>query len=67
MTQVGQAKNGLMGGMWPTAQTMTSYEKAKADAPAAVSEANALFTKAAAVSAALAKYNVTLTAPTPVR
>ena len=67
LTQIGQAKNGLMGGMWPTAQTIKSYEKAKADTPGAVNEANALFTKAAAVSAALAKYNLALTAPTPIR
>jgi hypothetical protein len=67
LTQVGQAKNGMMGGMWPTAQTMRSYESARKDTPSAIDEANALFTKATAVAAALAKYNLTLTAPAPVR
>jgi len=67
LTRIGQAKNGLMGGMWPTAQTIDTYESVKKDAPAAITKANALFTQAAAVSAALAKHNVTLTAPTPVR
>jgi len=67
LTRLGQAKNGLMGGMWPTAQTMNSYESARKDTPSAINEANALFSKAAAVSAALAKYAITLTPPTPVR
>jgi hypothetical protein len=61
-----QAKNGLMGGMWPTEQTMTSYREAKAETPKAVAEANALFAKAKTVGADLAKYNLTLTAPEPV-
>jgi photosystem II stability/assembly factor-like uncharacterized protein len=61
-----QAKNGLMGGMWPTEQTMMSYREAKAETPKAVAEANALFAKAKTVGADLAKYNLTLTAPEPV-
>ena len=59
------AKNGLMGGMWPTEQTMKAYNDAKTDMPKLVAEANALFTKASALSTALAKHNITLTAPTP--
>jgi hypothetical protein len=64
--KVGQAKNGMMGGMWPTSVTMKAYADAKADAPKTLSDANALFAKAAAVSASLAKYTITLTAPKPV-
>jgi photosystem II stability/assembly factor-like uncharacterized protein len=58
-----QAKNGLMGGMWPTEQTMKSYREAKAETPKAIADANAIFAKAKTVSADLAKYTVTLTAP----
>jgi hypothetical protein len=66
MGKIAQAKNGVGGGMWPTSVTMKASADAKADAPKALSDANALFAKAAAVSAALAKYNVTLTPPKPV-
>ncbi|HWK11583.1 MAG TPA: hypothetical protein VNR64_16105, partial [Vicinamibacterales bacterium] len=61
-----QAKNGLMGGMWPTEQTLKSYREAKTDTPKAVADANAIFAKAKTVGADLAKYNLTLTAPEPV-
>lgn len=61
--KVAQAKNGLMGGMWPTAQTLKAYNEAKADAPKALAEVNAAFAKASTLSASLAKYNATLTAP----
>ena len=64
--KIGQAKNGLSGGMWPTSITMKAFNDAKADAPKALSDANALFAKAAALGTALSKYNVTLTAPKPV-
>jgi hypothetical protein len=66
MGKIAQAKNGVGGGMWPTSITMKAYTDAKADTPKALADANALFAKAAAVSASLAKYNVTLTAPKPV-
>jgi photosystem II stability/assembly factor-like uncharacterized protein len=59
------AKNGLMGGMWPTEQTMKAYNDAKTQMPKLIAEANALFTKASALSSALAKHNITLTAPAP--
>jgi photosystem II stability/assembly factor-like uncharacterized protein len=58
-----QAKNGLMAGMWPTQQTLTSYREAKTETPKAVADANAAFAKAKTLSADLAKYNLTLTAP----
>ena len=52
--------------MWPTSMTMKAYTDAKTEAPKALSDANALFAKAAAVSASLAKYNLKLEAPKPV-
>ncbi len=52
--------------MWPTARTMRNYTETKTTVPNAVAEANALFATAAALSSALAKYTLTLTAPTPV-
>jgi hypothetical protein len=61
------AKNGMMGGMWPTAQTTRAYDDAKALAPKAFAEANAVITKAAALSATLAKHKVTLSAPEPIK
>jgi photosystem II stability/assembly factor-like uncharacterized protein len=64
--KIGQAKNGAMGGMWPTSVTMKAYNDAKTDAPKILADANALFAKAAALGTSLAKYNVTLTAPKPV-
>jgi len=65
--RITQAKNGLMGGMWPTAQTMHAYDEAKAQAPKAMAEANVVITKAAALSATLAKHKLTLAAPEPVK
>lgn len=62
-----QAKNGLMGGMWPTAQTMSAYAEAKAQAPAAFAEANGAIAKASALSGPLAKLNLTLETPEPVK
>jgi len=55
------AKNGMMGGMWPTALTMTAYNEAKTEVPAAISEANTVLTKAQALSTALARHSITLT------
>jgi hypothetical protein len=64
--RIAQAKNGLMGGMWPTSITLKAFNDAKTDAPKTLSDANALFTKAAAVSASLAKFDLKLDAPKPV-
>jgi hypothetical protein len=64
--RIGQAKNGLMGGFWPTAQTMDAYNEARTGAPKAIAEANALFAKAGALSTTLAAHKLTLTAPKPV-
>jgi len=60
VAKAGQAKNGLMGGMWPTEQTMHAYADAKAQVPKAIAEANAAFARAAALSTSLAKFNVAL-------
>ncbi len=56
----------MTGGMWPNSMTMKAYTDAKTDAPKALSDANALFARAAAVSTSLAKYNLKLDAPKPV-
>ncbi len=65
IARAGQAKNGMMGGMWPTQSTMTAYNEAKTGVPAAITEANAMVTRAQALSAALAKHGITLTVPPP--
>ena len=56
----------MAGGMWPNSMTMKAYTDSKTDAPKALSDANALFSRAAAVSTSLATYNVKLDAPKPV-
>ena len=63
LARAATAKNAMMGGMWPTEQTMKGYADAKAQMPKLIAEANALFAKAAALSSALAKHNITLTPP----
>ena len=67
ISRLAQAKSGMMGGMWPTQMTITAYEEAKKGVPAAITEANALMAKAQAMSATLAKHNITLTVPTPTK
>src|SRR5438876_5921331 len=66
VAKIGQAKNGMTGGMWPTSITMKAYADAKAETPKALSDANALFARAATVSTSLTKYNLKLDAPKPV-
>ena len=65
--RITQAKNGLMGGMWPTAQTLRAYDEAKAQAPKAFADANAAIARASALSGAIAKYKVTLEVPESVK
>jgi hypothetical protein len=67
VARAAQAKNGMMGGMWPTQATMTAYNDAKIGVPALLTEAAALITKAQTLSSALAKHGVTLTVPAPVK
>ncbi|MGH9409062.1 MAG: WD40/YVTN/BNR-like repeat-containing protein, partial [Vicinamibacterales bacterium] len=64
--KIAQAKNGMMGGLWPTAQTLKTYSEAKVDAPKMLAAANTAIAQAQTVSASLAKYNVTLTVPAPI-
>lgn len=61
IARAAQAKNGMMGGMWPTKATMDAYNEAKAGVPGAISEANAMVARTQTVSAALAKHGITLT------
>jgi hypothetical protein len=65
VARAGQAKNGMMGGMWPTQATMDAYTEAKTGVPALLTEATAMVTRAQALSATLAKHGVTLTVPAP--
>ena len=67
VARIGQAKNSLMGGMPPTQQAMKAYTESKVEFPKLVTEVNGMFTKAAALSAALAKYNVKLDVPQPIK
>jgi hypothetical protein len=67
MAQAAQAKNGLMGGMWPTEQTMKAYSETKTKMPKAIADANALIARAQTLSTQLANYNVTLTVPQTVK
>jgi len=67
LTKIGQAKNGLMAGMTPGEQTTTAYADAKATAPKAIADLNAAIAKATPLAASLAKYNLTLNVPQPVK
>jgi photosystem II stability/assembly factor-like uncharacterized protein len=60
------AKNAMMSGMWPTQAAMQAFTDARAQVPKLFAEANALLTKASALSSALARHNLTLTVPAPV-
>jgi photosystem II stability/assembly factor-like uncharacterized protein len=65
LARAGVAKTGLMGGMPATAQVMQAYNEAKMQGPKALADAEALVAKAQALSATLAKHNITLTVPPP--
>jgi hypothetical protein len=67
VVRLNQAKSGLMASMPATDQTMKGYAEAKAQAPKAVADINAEIAKASTLSAALAKYNVVLNVPQPVK
>jgi hypothetical protein len=51
----------------PSDTIMKDYADVKIAFPKAVSEANAVYAKAAAVSAALKKYDLTLTVPAAIK
>jgi hypothetical protein len=65
--KLGQAKNGLTAGMSPADPTVRAYTEVKAQTPKAIADINAVIAKASALSTTLAKYNVTLTVPPPVK
>jgi hypothetical protein len=67
VARITQGKNGLMGGMPITEQTTRAYTEAKGQAPKAIADLNALIARAAPVSTALARYNLTLAVPQPVK
>ena len=67
MAQVAQAKNGLMGGMWPGEQTTKAYAEVKTKLPKAVADATALIARAQTLSTALTRYNITLPVTTPTK
>ena len=67
VTKVGQAKNGLMAGMSVGDQTVRAYTEVKAQAPKAIADLNAAIAKTATLSGTLAKYNLMLTVPAPIK
>ena len=67
VTRITQAKNGYTAGMPVTEGTTRAYTEAKSQAPTAVADLNAAIAKAAALTPTLARYNLTLTAPQPVK
>ena len=64
LTAVGLTLAGCMSVADPTVR---AYTEVKAQTPRAITDLNAAIAKAAALSTTLAKYNVTLTAPAPVK
>jgi hypothetical protein len=54
-----------MGGMPATAQVMQAYTEAKTQGPKALADAEALVAKSQAMSATLAKHNITLKVTAP--
>jgi hypothetical protein len=67
VTKLSQAKNGLMGGMWPTELVLKAYRDAKKDVPEAIGELNAVFAKGAAVAKALEGSKIAFKIPEQVR
>ena len=56
-----------MGGMPVTEQTTRAYTEARTQTPKAIADLNAILARASTVSTALARYNLTLTVPQPVK
>jgi hypothetical protein len=67
IVRLAQAKSAMMGGMWPTAQSLAAYEEARKGVPAAIAEANELIVRAGALNKALAAHNLTLGTTTAVK
>jgi hypothetical protein len=66
-SKVGQAKTGFMGGMAPGEQVTRAYTEVKSQAPKTIADLNAIIVKAAALSTALGRYNLTLEVPPAVK
>jgi hypothetical protein len=66
VAKLGQGKQGLMGGMTAGDQTTRAYTEVKSQLPKAIADLNAAIAKAQTLSTNLAKYNLTLTVPSPV-
>ena len=64
--KVGQAKNGLMGGMTVGESTTRAFTEVRIQTPKTIADLNAVIAKAGTLSTTLAKYNLTLTVPPPV-
>jgi hypothetical protein len=64
---VAQAKNALMGGMVVGELTTNAVSETRVQAPRAIADLNGVLTKASALSASLAKYNMTLNVPQPIK
>jgi hypothetical protein len=67
VVRIGQAKNAMMAGMYPTDQSLRTYAEVKAELPKAIAEFNGLLAKAAPLGASLATYKITLTVPPALR
>jgi photosystem II stability/assembly factor-like uncharacterized protein len=65
--KLGQAKNGLMGGMVVGEQATRAYTEVRAQAPKAFADLNATIAKATSLAATVSKYNLTLTVPQPIK
>jgi photosystem II stability/assembly factor-like uncharacterized protein len=65
--KLGQAKNGLMGGMVVGEQATRAYTEVRAQAPKAFAELNATIAKATTLATTVSKYNLTLTVPQPIK
>ena len=56
-----------MAGMVPGENTSKAYTEVRAQTPRAIADLNAAIAKAQTLSASLAKYDLTLTVPPPVK
>jgi hypothetical protein len=65
--KVGQAKNGLMGGMIAGESTTRAYTEVKVQTPKTIADLNAVIGKAGTLKAAIAKYDLALTVPEPIK
>jgi hypothetical protein len=65
--KIGQAKGALMGGMVIGEQTSNLFSEARAQSPKAIGDLNAVIAKASAVRTSLARYNLTLDVPAPIK